>query len=81
MFYSYKLCQPGYMPTGTITGTDANFAVAFLREYVDSYFDLEEGKHCPESALDSSFTFGWLTRLTSVMLESKVLRMSLERLI
>ena len=61
VFYSYKSCQPGYMPTGTITGTDANFAVAFLREYVDSYFDLEAGKLCPESAIDASFTAGWLT--------------------
>ena len=62
VFYSYKSCDAGYMPTGAIAGTtDANFAVALLREYGNSYFDLAEGSVCPNYDFGTTSSFGWQT--------------------
>ncbi len=53
VFYHYEGCKAGYTPTGTVTGTDANFAVALLREYINNYLELDKdlvgGSVCPSS--------------------------------
>ena len=48
VFYHYNGCKAGYTPTGTVTGTDANFAIALLSPHTDFIVLVEEGSHCPD---------------------------------
>lgn len=47
VFYSYQSCDAGYTPTGTVTGTDANFAIALLTTAAEANLGIGDGSVCP----------------------------------